>query len=266
MSRIAVVIALFGCLAAPLFAGPMKAEFDFADRVAQLKSHFRPYNHEGQQAIYFEPTGVRFWLGTPMKKPKQVGLYTPIKLVGDFEITVRYEWLGDAEPTTGYGVSCGIAIGHQGKIIQVVRGNKVKKGNFYWVTEGIPKPNGPPEFKDREERHTRAKSGRLALRREKNTILCLVADGDETLEEVDRITKFTTDSIHEVRFIADPGESPTVVDARLKEIRFRAEDILSDVPLRERQSSLGWWLSAAGVVVVIGLSVLLFKRYRNRES
>jgi hypothetical protein len=253
MIRRGLVIGLFCVFAAPLLAGPMNAEYDFAAKVGLLKSYFRDYNQQGQKAIYFEAEGVHFWLGTPMKEPKQVGLHSPLKLIGDFDITVQYEWLSDVAPTTGYGLSCGIAVEHQGQTISIARGCQIKGRNLYVVTLGKPTKEGP-KFGNGKEKETRAKTGRLALRREKDEVLCLVADGTDTLEELDRI-KFTKASIHQVRLFADPGNSPTLVDARLTQIRFRAEEIQSDIPESERSSTWLWWLAAS--LLVLGVAALV---------
>ena len=62
----------------------------------------------------------------------------------------------------------------------------------------------------------------------------------------------------------DPGDKPNYVDARLTQIRFRAEEIEGDIPERERSSAWIWWLGGTFLVVTLGVLIGI-RWYQKRE-
>ena len=204
-----------------------------ARRIRSISAVFTEYNHDAKNTIYHDKGGIRFWHDPAIKTPKQVGMYSSFTLIGDFEVSVRYDWIGLGDVKKGYGVSCGIAVDFQNTFVQIARAYEVGRGECCIVTEKVSDPKNP--YKHPAKHATKAKTGRLALRREKAKILCLYADGDDNLEELCRVD-FTTQSVRKVRLFVDPGGEPNYVDAQLTQIRFRAEDIEGDIPESERSS------------------------------
>jgi hypothetical protein len=250
--------------AAPACAGPMKAERDCSAHPEYLKLMFTEYNHDAKNTIYYEQTGVRFWHDPKIKSPKQVGLYSSFTLIGDFEVSVRYEWLQLGDVKKGYGVSSGIAVDFQNTFVQIARGFQVGRGDRVIVTEKKVEGGETKYIEPKSPRETKAKSGRLALRREKAEILCLFADGDETLEELCRVP-FTTQSVRKVRLFVDPGGEPNYVDVKLTQIRFRAEEIEGDIPESERSSAWIWWVGVTLFVLAFGVLLGLWWRQKRAE-
>jgi hypothetical protein len=244
----------------------LKAEIDTVRNTQLLQSHFKDYGQEVVKSIYREPNGVRFWLTTKPKEPKQVGLFSYFALAGDFEISVAYEILAASNPTAGYGVSCGIAVDSDDKIVQLLRGQQVKKAPAFIVSEGTKGGDGKMEFKDISEKAAKAKTGRLVLKREKSKLIALASDDVKgTLEEISQVT-FTTGTVRKARFFADPGGAPNSLDVRFTQIRVRAEEISTDVPIRERDGTLFWWIAGITFLVVAVGAFFAIRRYRNREE
>jgi hypothetical protein len=243
----------------------MKAERDCTEKPKLLETHFAPTDLRFKRALFYEPSGVRFWLGKEEKG--QVGLYSYFTLIGDFEIVANYEWLCETDPKTGYGLSCGLAVEYKSpkddKMVQIARGIQIGRGHGYYITEKLPPKGEQPQYGSPDPRSTVAKKGRLALRREKDTVICLAADEDETLEEVGRV-KFVTHAVQKARLFADPGGEIHFVDARLSNIRLRAEQIESDIPEHERQSNIGWWIMAAAIAATTCLAgVVIYRRWKG---
>jgi hypothetical protein len=253
--------------ALPLCAGPMKAELDCSANPKYLKTFFTEFNHDNKDTIYYEPTGVHFWHKPAIKAAKQVGIYSTFTLIGDFEVSARYEWLAVGDVKKGYGVTIGIAVDLEPKFVQIARGVRVSQGDRYIVTQKVIEKNEPKYIEPKGGlKETKAKTGRLALRREKAEIICLCADGDDTLEELCRVP-FTKDSIRKVRLFVDPGGEPNYVDARFTQIRFRAEEIEGDIPESERTSWLCWLIGFLPIpVLVIVVASLVVYRYRYQSE
>ncbi len=246
-------------LAAPARGAEMKAHRDFAAKVEMLKSQFRPYDHGALKSIYFEPEGLRFWLEPTTKDQKRTELYSAFTLVGDFEVSVAYEWRTVTVPKEGYGLSCGIGVEvePEKKMVFLARGFQIGTGDAYLRTKKVPGKDY-----DTLPYATTATKGRLVLRRQKAVVICLRADGDADPEELERVP-FTTASVNKVHLFADPGGVPNALDARLTDIQVRAEEIPSDIPLRERESNLVWWLTVGFLIFAAAAGYLGYRRWQD---
>jgi len=285
---IVTVAGLALCATASSGAGELKAELDFSNKKS-FRGFFQHYGPtmSSLKAVLMEETGVRLWVPNGTLEP-QMGLYSSgFTLAGDFEISVAYEWLTKDSPRDGYGVSCGIAIEHRGfgktvgpaGTIALARGDMPgkNKGYGYLVTRGErqkkdqknPTKTDQPSPLDFHTDHftTNAATGRLVLKREKDTIVCLVADDlTSELRELDRY-KFTRDTVSPVRIVVDQGDqkgSPTGVDAYFSQIRVRAEEIdTTGYPQRERPGNLWWWICGGGLALLGVIAVLAFRRSKQ---
>jgi hypothetical protein len=102
----------------------------------------------------------------------------------------------------------------------------------------------------------------LALRRVGSELICLIADGEEvTLRELARVP-FTTGTVRTFRIFADPGMSPTSVDAQVGNVRVRAEEITGGVPASEKSTGLGWWLAIAAIMAG-GVLFVIWRKWRE---
>jgi hypothetical protein len=245
-------------LAAPVRAAEMKDHLDFAAKVEWLKSHFRDYGQDTVKTVFFEPQGLRFWLETTTKDATQSGLYSYFTLAGDFEISADYEWRTVTEPKAGYGVSCGIAVDSEGKTVALARAFVIGKGDVFRVSKKVPGKDW-----QNEEFPAKAVKGKLVLRRVKAKVTCLASDGDGELEELGDKIPFTGASVRKLRLFADPGNVPNALDARLIDIHVRAEEIKSDIPLRERESNLVWWLTVGSLVFAAVAGYLGYRRWQD---
>ena len=257
----AAIALLFACSALPRSsAEERRTSLECTGKT--LRFQFGRYPSSAPD-VRIESDRVRFLLTSSKKNPGQVGLYSYFSITGDFEISADYEWTPVFVPKEGYGVSIGIAIDADAGTIAIARGNFQPTGSVYVVTQGTD-ANDKREYRNDPVIPTKAKSGRLVLRRESTEIVCLTADGAGELEERCRIP-FSNGTVRKVRIFADPGNSPTSLDAGLSKIAIKAGAISAQIPLSEPAGLSGGFIALviASVVVIIVLSAFWVQRSRS---
>jgi hypothetical protein len=244
-----------------LAAADVKTELDCAVNVRVLDTHFGRYGYEPKTCIIKQPKGVRFWLPA-QEGVGQTGLYSFVALAGDFEVSALYDLDEVAEPEAGYGPSCGIAVDalDSSVTVSLARAHLRGKGQgpSYLVSRGTPAEKGM-RYESTDYRTT-AKSGKLVLRRERDEVVCLAADGIQApLRELCRLP-FSFGTVRPVRLFADTGGSPTGLDARLTHIRLSADEIAAGLVRHEQSSNAGGWLTAGAVVCLLAVFLLIRKK------
>lgn len=207
-----------------------------------------------KKLIAREGRAIHFRLPPPKKDddPSQAGLYSYVKLAGDFEITADFYWKGVPVPKVGYGASVGIAVdatpGTPGGMVSLARATLPKQEAGYLITRSIKEKDGPPRYEP-QFFATKAMSGRLLIRREKDELVCMTGDGFKSeMVELARVP-YTKATVREVRIYADPGGSDSGLDATITNFRATAEEITGGTPQRDRDPGWGWW-PALGVLLV----------------
>jgi hypothetical protein len=254
---VTVAAVFFAALGSALPAGA--EDLDCTANPRLLETHFGRYGYSTAKTITREPQGVlHFRLPAHTEGVGQTGIYSYVKIDGDFEVSASYDWIDVTMPKIGYGASCGIAIdsGDRGVMVSLARSHFAEpdKGPGYGVTVG--KSLGTKVDYDTKYYYSKAKRGRLVLRREKGEVICLTADGSkDPLEERQRVP--LTQAVGQVRFFADAGGSPTLVDARLGQMRVQADEITGGFAKSEQPWTMPWWaivaMSLFGVTVVLVL-------------
>jgi hypothetical protein len=262
MSRAALAcVTLF--VASAGWAAEMTAAIDCTVDSRPLDSLFQRYGKLKATAIVREEHGLRFTLPAA-NGTDQTGVYSYFSLAGDFEVAADYELLSLPPPQGGYGVSCGMAVNTKAKdgSVSITRGYTGDKKAGYVVTRGKPGDTGM-EYKSDFFPAT-APAGRLVLRREKADVVCLAADGPNgEPRELCRVP-FTNQTVREVRFYADPGGSPTAVDARLMRIQVRAVEIAGGVPKLQPSQGIRWWWWAGGGFMVVAAAMLIVRKRKGQ--
>jgi len=251
------------CAAPAAPAADLKDELDCGANPKLYDTHFARYGYLPLKSILREKNSlkdVRISLRpTGSKAIEQTGMYAYFAVAGDFEVSATYEVISIPRPQKGYGAQCGIAVDCErtGDTLSLSWVDKPGKGVGYLVTRGW-KAEGPPDYKDITHVPTSAKKGRLIIRRERAELICLAADGSAEPRELTRVD-FTDTTMRPLRLYAEPGQSPTVVDARIGNVVVRAEEITGGVPKREEEGGIGWWI-VLGAVLVVGLGLLVYFR------
>jgi hypothetical protein len=253
---------------AALSAGEMKMELDTAANIRLFDTHFARYGLQPAKTITRDAKGVvRIRLPGDTKDVPQTGLYSYVVLAGDFEVSAAFDWTSVEAPRGGYGVSCGIAVDAGGgkEQLSLARGYLEDKGPGYLVTFGKPADAETNEMQwDTKHFPTKATLGRLVIRREKDELVCLAADGPKGEPRELHRQPFTTATVRQVRLFADAGGSPTAMDVRLSRLRVRAEEITGGFPTAEKPRQIPWWLIVA--LGFAGVAVALFLVRRRLQA
>jgi hypothetical protein len=222
----------------------------------QFRTLFADYGDRARTAVVREKDGLR--LSLPKGSAGQTGVYSLFVLSGDCEVALSYELLSLPRPTAGYGSGVGLALDAgegvgRGTLQRIVH---PKEGSGYAFQTNLgagPKPTEEYRFVK-----TAAKRGWMGLRREKNELVFLTSDDlAAEMKEVGRLP-FPEGTVRAVRFFADAGGSPTSVDARLRQVRVRAEEITGGVPEAERRATAWWWWPL-GTAAALGAGLLLWR-------
>jgi hypothetical protein len=238
----------------------LKATLECGTRV--LNSHFGRYPL-GTKAIQIDARGLHFLLPPDTSYSGTVGLYSYFSVAGDMELSADFEWTPVEVPQEGRGVRCGFALETDTTIMELTRANFPGKGSIIVVTQEHV-INGKREYKNEPWFATNAKTGRMALRREKKDLIILTGDTNGPLTERDRIP-FTAETVRKARLFADTGGTGRSVDARLSNIKFRGAEVTTDVPLSEQGGGTNWWLIVIGLVIGATVTVVVFERIRNKD-
>jgi hypothetical protein len=239
---------------------------DLAANPKLLTTHFSRYGFQPLKTIQKDWGGVRIQLPETGRKMEQTGIYSYFAMAGDFEAIAGFEILDLPEPGPGYGASVGIGVDSDPPDnikLSLHRGNFPKRGNGFWVT--IAKENGDKKEIDSQFFPGNGESGKLTLKREKDVVICLVADDYKKQEkELVRIP-FTSRPIRVVRAFADNGGTQAEMEARIVGIKLAANQVTGGIPEVEG-TDYGWLIWLLGTLAIFGLGYLLWKKSFRGEK
>jgi len=246
-----------------LVAPAAGAEWTFdGSKPLLLRTKFGNYGWHPTQAVRPEAGSLRLWL--PAREGVgQTGIYSLFALAGDCEVIVTFELLKLQSPRTGYGSGIGLSFdvgegGEEGRGT-MQRVEKPGEGNGHVVQTNLPGAKEEYRFQWNSSR-----SGRIGLRRVKKELIFLASDTPTgELQEIERLP-FTDQTIRKVRLFADPGGSPTALDARIRRIEVRAEEMTGGTPEIQPETPTRWWLWVALGAVCAG-GVFWFWQARRRQ-
>ncbi|HJT78067.1 MAG TPA: hypothetical protein VJ739_12760 [Gemmataceae bacterium] len=264
--QLAVTVAALLAVAPALTAGEMRAplKIDWAHPRA-VQALFGSYGYAGRPCVFVQPDGFRLTLPAAEGVP-QSGVYSTFVLAGDCEVVVTYHLLAVPPPTKGYGAGLGLAFDAGDDVGRgsIQRLSRVQEGGAYVLQTSLP--SGGQAQEEYQVVPTKARQGRIGLRREGKELVFLAADDPKAEpEEIGRLP-FTERTIQAVRLFADAGGSPTAVDVRLHEVTVRAEETTGGVPKGEVRASHWWLLLFAVPPAVVVLGFWLWRRGRDRDG
>jgi hypothetical protein len=216
---------------------------------------FRPTGPGASIAIQPDRRGLRITLPPEHGMKPAVGVVLRSGFQGDFEITMEYEVL-QVEPTTGgngAGVSLYITMVSYTREAATIWRIVGKDGKPVFMSHRATTPaGGNREHSGGERIPAPSASGKLRLVRSDATLTYLVADGDsEEFQEIYE-TELGVDDIDMVRFAADNGGSPTLVDVLIRSVSVSASDAGPPEQLPPRPSHWPLWAGLAAGAVLLG--------------
>jgi hypothetical protein len=214
---------------------------------------FRPTGPNASGAITSDSQGLRITLTAEHGMKPAVGLALRSGLKGDFEVTMEFELLQVEQPTGGNGAGVSIwitMVSYSKEAATIARLARSGGGQIFLSHRASTQPDGKRVHHGGPPLNSTVMSGKLRLTRTGEMLSYRVAEGSsESFYELYEVA-IGEDDIDMVRFAADNGGSPTLVDVRIKEVTIRSDDagapdILPPKPAR--------WPLWAGV----GLGVLI---------
>jgi hypothetical protein len=213
---------------------------------------FRPTGVHTPRTVRAGPGGLRITLPADHNSKLPVGVVPRLRVRGDFEITVAFEILQVDKPKAGHGAGVSIWITmvsptkEAATIARVVR----PSGERVFTSHRASTPPGEKRVhRGGKPMPTEALSGKLRLVREGALLSYQVAEGGGKAFRELYQTELGTEDLDLVRFAADNGGSPTLVDVRINGVSIRADDFPSGPP-EGPPTRRALWLAA-------GLAVLL---------
>jgi len=214
---------------------------------------FRPTGPNASGAITSDSQGLRITLTQEHGMRPAVGLALRSGLKGDFEITMEFELIQVEQPTGGNGAGVSIwitMVSYSKEAATVARFARPGGEQIFLSHRASTEPDGKRVHHGGPPLTTAATSGKLRLTRTGEMLSYRVSEGSsEAFHELYEV-EIGEDDIDMVRFAADNGGSPTLVDVRIKEVTIRSDDAGAPDILPPKPPD---WLLWAG----IGLGVLV---------
>lgn len=210
----------------------LAAEFKVDLRAKKLDSRFV---ESGKDNGTIEPSseGLRLKLNGGAMQRTELGLTLPVRLCGDFEVTIGYDDLGigDEPPGRGAGVAFAVsAAGSQaGETIRAVTQrlwNEAQQRN--WVTEKIVEHSGSMQQTEQTSPANAAKFVKVRLARSGSDLRVLIDESNELagggFREVGKVD-FSTNDVTELKLFVHNGNQRAHVKVRLLDLTVKASKL-----------------------------------------
>jgi hypothetical protein len=216
---------------------------------------FRPTGPGASSAMQPDSRGWRITLPPEHGMKPAIGLVLRSGFQGDFEITMEYEIL-QVEPTTGgHGAGVSIYITMVSYTKEAATIGRVVPNDaepFFFSHRATTPIGGKREHHGGETLPARSPTGKLRLVRSDSTLTYFAADGaSDAFQEIFE-TELGIDDVDMVRFAADNGGSPTLVDVLIKSISVHADDAGPAELLPPLPSRWPLWLGIGAGILILG--------------
>jgi len=257
---------------------------------AKISQEFDYFGADGDRYVKFEPAGLHVSLSRGEHAPgsnSNHGLVANVSIRGDFEITLGFE-LANEPPPQGAQLGTGIIVGidldtpekNQASLSRVTRWqSKLFTTYVVFSPPGADKPL-PPPFNSYP---TQAAAGRLRIVRNGSEVSYFVSEDTGKEFTFLRTDQFRADAVKQVRIIGTVGGPEAWLDARVIDLRVRADAIAGAEVTTHFPSPLGVpetqgagrhdWLVVGSLVgaasllsLALSTGVALYLRRRRRAG
>jgi hypothetical protein len=244
---ITVCLSLTG-LAPSAFADT--AVFDFRGRPFE-GDHFRLTGSNAHKVMQSDAQGLRIAIPANHVNRLPVGLVWGHGIRGDFEITLDFEFLDADKPSTGYGagVSIYITMVSPGKEAATLGRFRHASGDVLMAHRASTGDDGRRQHRT-QTFPKKATSGKLRLART-GTLSYQFAEGKNDFQEILQ-DDIGDGDVDQVRFAADTGGAPALVDVRIPSLSLHADSFEEARALPPPTHWLFWLI--AGIIVFLLLS------------
>ena len=216
---------------------------------------FRMTGPNASGSIKPDSRGLRITLTEEHGLRPAVGLALGTGIKGDFEITMDFKIVQVDKPVggNGAGVSIWIKMVSYSQEAATIWWTAGKGGQPAFASHRASTgPDGKRVHYGGDPRATQATSGRLRLVREGSTLSFRVAEGSSDVFVDLWETEIGEDDLEIVRFAADNGGSPTLVDVLITDVKITSDD--EGVPDQLPPHPLRWplWVGLGLVALSLG--------------
>jgi hypothetical protein len=269
MRSLFLFLALCVCGLYPGARAALAEELTYAFRGGRWDEKlFRPTGPNTLRALRVDSGGLRITLGKDRTNNVPVGLCTRFGVRGDFEITMSFEILRIDKPASGNGAGASIYVSMASStrdaagVARLVRPG----GEQVFTAFRARTPVGQKrEYHSGKPLSSQTRSGKLRLVRKGAELTYLIAPSPTgSFQELYK-SNWGTDDLDIVRFAADNGGSPALVDVQIKVVRIRADDFGAAMaaPPPSRRGPV-WWMAGALLVSAAVVGFWWRQRLRSR--
>jgi hypothetical protein len=216
---------------------------------------FRSTGSNAHRAITTSQSGLRIFLRADHGNDLPVGFVARSGVRGDFEITLAYTINNVPKPSAGKGagvsiwISTSSATRDSATLARMVRPD----GQIVYVAHrAFTPPRGQREHQA-ESSPAEGTSGKLKLIRKGSELTYQYATANSnTFRDLHR-TEFTNDDLDTLRFAADNGGSPSVVDVRIDSVTIQADQVGGAIAAIEPSGTPTWVWVGALLLVSVGV-------------
>ncbi len=172
--------------------------------------------------VKFEPEGLRIRLPAGQTR-QQIGVATTFGLVGNFDVSVRYEILAEPEPadagTPNVGTRISLTANVGGKNNDASIRRKVPPGGTVHILTYTSADKLGTTFAVKE------KTGRFRLVRMGDMVSFYLADGPKKEFQLLMTQPFDTSDLKNIQIFAQTSSATAVLDARFTDLRISAKSL-----------------------------------------
>lgn len=263
--RMLLWIGLCVSISTVAVVGARAEDFDYDFRGKPFDSNlFKATGSNHKKVVKSEGRGLRITIPADHVNAQPVGLVANVGVRGDFEITMEYEIIKVDPPTKGSGAGVGIYITMVSETIDAATISRMARpnGDSFVNAHRATTPVGEKRKHTSEGSPVSAPSGKLRLVRTGKMLSYQHAVGESSDFREIRQSELGTGDLEIIRFAADNGGSPSLVDVRIKSININANDLGSARPL-PRKARWPWWVGGGVAIALIVGGVHWYRRRRR---
>jgi hypothetical protein len=262
----------------PAILGGLAEHLHFTFR-SGLENHplLNLFGPDVEELAKVDAQGLRFTLPVQRANHDVVGVESPIRLRGDFELTLEYELLDvpNPAPSRGAGVQLYITFDSRNDARASVTRSQKPAGPVFGANLITRGSDGKDQFSSLNVA-AQDPRGKLRLTRIGNRLTFSVTDGEGQFRSI-KTDDVGRDDVATVRAICMTGWEPYALDARLLELDLRAAQMPNKTALQEqpqtpaavapRSGGKGWLFLGLlfGLVLTVTLIVVLWKRATGQQ-
>src|SRR5262249_37398053 len=193
---------------------------------APLGDPLRLYGNDAETYMKADANGLRVTIPAEREHHDAVGVEAPVRLRGDFEITVDYELfaLSDRPPPAGVGLIMELLIDAPTVYSITVSRTRKPGGPQFGANMIVPGPGGKMQFKNHRSIPAKEATGRLRLARTGAKVSFQAADGRGGFRTL-QVSGAGTDEVQAVRVQCYTGWTKGSLDLRVANLEIRAGQI-----------------------------------------